>query len=384
MVKDIPPLLAERLCNLPHHAGVYLFKDAGGNIIYIGKAKYLDHRVRSYFQSPDKQERKVQLIVAEAVDVDYILAESEAHALRWEADLIRRERPRYNVRMRDDKRYPYIRISVQDPFPRVSIARSARNDGARYFGPFTDSSAVRSTLDTLNLLFPYVRCRKEITGKDRRACLYYYIKRCVAPCTGAASQAEYRSLIADAIAFLEGKQDAALEGLRQQMEEAAEALQFERAAGLRDRIRAASRVIDQQRVVIKKRIDQDVIGLARENDNVFAQVFYIREGKLRGRDYFPLVAAADETDAVIVRSFVLEHYGATEQIPPRILVPALPDDARAVEGWLREQAEHRVELSVPERGEGRRLVELATANAREALERQKIEWQADARRTSGA
>jgi excinuclease ABC subunit C len=384
MVTDIPPLLAERLRNLPQHAGVYLFKDAGGNIIYIGKAKNLNNRVRSYFQSPDKQPRKVQLIVSEAVDVDYILAESEAHALRWEADLIRRERPRYNVRMRDDKRYPYIRISVQDPWPRVSIARSARNDGARYFGPFTDSTAVRSTLDTLNLLFPYIRCRKEITGKDRRPCLYFFIKRCVAPCVGAVSQEEYRTLIGEAINFLEGKQDSALEGLRQQMEEAAEALQFERAAGLRDRIRSASRVIDQQRVVIKKRIDQDVIGIARENDNVFAQVFYIREGKLRGRDYFPLVATADEGDDVIVRSFVLEHYGATEQIPPRILVPALPDDARAIEGWLREQAEHRVELTVPERGEGRRLVELAAANAREALERQKIEWQADERRTSGA
>jgi len=266
----------------------------------------------------------------------------------------------------------------------VGISRSVQNDGARYFGPFTDSSAVRSTLDTLNLLFPYVRCRKEITGTDRRPCLYYHIKRCVAPCTGAASQAEYRQLIDDAVSFLEGKQEQALDGLRQQMEEASEALQFERAAGLRDRIRAASRVIEQQRVVIKKRSDQDVIGIARENDNVFAQVFYIREGKLRGRDYFPLVATPDETDDVIVRSFVLEHYGATEQIPPRILVPTLPEDTAQIEEWLRDQAGHRVALTLPERGEGRRLVELATTNAREALERQKIEWQADERRTTGA
>jgi excinuclease ABC subunit C len=384
MIKNLPPLIVERLRNLPHLAGVYLFKDAGGNIIYIGKAKHLDNRVRSYFQSPERQERKVQLIVEEAVDVDYILAENEAHALRWEADLIRRERPRYNVRMRDDKKYPYIRIAVQDPFPRVGISRSVLNDGARYFGPFTDSSAVRTTLDTLNLLFPYVRCRKEITGTDRRPCLYYHIKRCVAPCTGAASQAEYRQLIDDAVSFLEGKQEQALDDLRRQMEEASEALQFERAAGLRDRIRAASRVIEQQRVVIKKRSDQDVIGVARENDNVFAQVFYIREGKLRGRDYFPLVATPDETEDVIVRSFILEHYGATEQIPPRILVPTLPDDAAQIEGWLREQAGHRVALTLPERGEGRRLVELATTNAREALERQKIEWQADERRTTGA
>src|SRR3954471_22155673 len=266
MVKNLLPLIAERLRNLPHHAGVYMFKDAGGNIIYIGKAKHLDNRVRSYFQSPEHQLRKVQLIAEEAVEVSYsieeyvdidnILAENETHALRWEAALIRRERPRYNVRMRDDKKYPYIRIAVQDPFPRVGISRSVQNDGARYFGPFTDSSAVRSTLDTLNLLFPYVRCRKEITGTDRRPCLYYHIKRCVAPCTGAASQAEYRQLIDDAVSFLEGKQEQALDGLRQQMEEASEALQFERAAGLRDRIRAASRVIEQQRVVIKKRSDQ--------------------------------------------------------------------------------------------------------------------------------
>ncbi len=376
-------LLAERLRAPPDRPGVYLFKDAAGGIIYIGKATSLQHRVRSYFQGIE-HDRKKQSIVGEAVDVDYILTDSPVQALRWEADLIKRERPRYNVRLRDDKAYPYIRIAVQEPWPHVGIVRRTAADGARYFGPFTDADAVRNTLDTLNRLFPYIRCRKPITGTDRRACIYYDIKRCVAPCIGAVSNAEYRQLIESAAGFLEGKQDDALDTLRREMEEAAEALQFERAAGLRDRIRAAERIIVQQRVVADSRVEQDALGLARENGNVCVQVFYIRDGKLRGRDYFLLEGAADESDSSVVTSFLLQHYGAATQLPREIILPAPVEDPASLEAWLLDQAGHRVALRVPRRGSGRRLVELAAENAREALERQKVEWLSDAARTTGA
>jgi excinuclease ABC subunit C len=376
-------LLAERLRTLPDRPGVYMFKDATGTIIYIGKATSLQHRVRSYFQGVEHDLKK-QHIVGDAVDVDYILTDSPVQALRWEADLIKRERPRYNVRLRDDKAYPYIRIAVQEPWPHVGIVRRISPDGARYFGPFTDSDAVRNTLDTVNRLFPYIRCRKPITGTDRRACIYYDIKRCVAPCIGAVNHAEYRQLIDNAVAFLEGKQDEALDTLRQEMDQAAEAWQFERAAALRDRIQAAERIIAQQRVVAGTRVEQDVLGFARENGNVCVQVFYIRDGKLRGRDYFLLEGAADESDNEVVTSFLLQHYGAATQLPREVLLPATVEDRRSMEAWLQDQAGHSVKLRVPARGNALRLIELAAENAREALERQKVEWLSDTARTTGA
>jgi excinuclease ABC subunit C len=380
---QVQGLLAERLRSLPDRPGVYLFKDATGTIIYIGKATSLQHRVRSYFQGVERDLKK-QRIASEAADVDYILTDSPVQALRWEADLIKRERPRYNVRLRDDKAYPYIRIAVQEPWPHVGIVRRVANDGARYFGPFTDADAVRHTLDTVNRLFPYIRCRKPITGTDRRACMYYDIKRCVAPCIGAVSNAEYRELIDQAVAFLEGRHDAALETLRREMEAAAEAWQFERAAALRDRIRAAERIIAQQRVVAGSRVEQDVLGFAREDGNVCVQVFYIRDGKLRGRDYFLLEGAADESDTAVVTSFLLQHYGAATQLPREVLLPAPVEDPRTMQAWLHDQAGHPVRLRTPTRGNARRLIEMATENAREALARQKVEWLSDAARTTGA
>ena len=377
-------LLAERLRTLPDKPGVYLFKDAAGRIIRIGKATSLQARVRSYFHGGPKQPANESHAAAEAADIDYILTESPTLALRWEADLIKRERPRYNTVMRDDKSYPYIRIAVQEPWPHVGMVRRPSRDGARYFGPFTDAESVRNTLDTVNRLFPYIRCRKEITGRDRRACIYFDIKRCVAPCIGAVSQFEYRRLINEAINFLEGKSEHLIDQMRRDMEQASEALEFERAAALRDRIRAVEKVIEQHRLVIKSRVDEDVLGFARDNGNVCVQVFYVREGKLRGRDYFFLEGAADEPDSSVVSAFLLQHYGAATDLPELVLTPAAPDDARAVEAWLRDQAGHRVALRVPQRGEALRLVKLAADNAREALERQKVEWLNDTAKTTGA
>src|SRR5579875_158217 len=353
-----PPtgLLAERLAALPDRPGVYMFKDATGAIIYIGKATSLQSRVRSYFVGIDSDPKK-RNITAEAVDIDWILTDSPVQALRWEADLIRREQPRWNVRLRDDKAYPYIRISVQEPWPRVSIVRRRAADGARYFGPFTDAESVRSTLDTLNRL---------------------------SPCIGAVAPETYRALIDDTIAFLEGKHQAALDRLRAEMEAAAEALQFEQAAALRDRIRAAEKIIRQQAIVSQSRIDQDVIGFARDGSHVCVQVFYIREGRLVGRDYFPLEGAADADDRTIVTSFVQQHYGAATQLPAVVLLPAEPEDRPTLEQWLGEQAGHRVKLRVPRRGGDLRLIALATENAQEALERQKVEWLSDSARTTGA
>jgi excinuclease ABC subunit C len=264
------------------------------------------------------------------------------------------------------------------------MVRRPSRDAARYFGPFTDAESVRNTLDTVNRLFPYIRCRKEITGRDRRACIYFDIKRCVAPCIGAVSQLEYRRLINEAINFLEGKSEHLIDQMRRDMEQASEALEFERAAALRDRIRAVEKVIEQHRLVIKSRVDEDVLGFARDNGNVCVQVFYVREGKLRGRDYFFLEGAADEPDSSVVTAFLLQHYGAATELRELVLTPAAPDDTRAVQAWLRDQAGHRVALRVPQRGEALRLVKLAAENAREALERQKVEWLNDTAKTTGA
>jgi excinuclease ABC subunit C len=377
MLTEDRPQLAEALRTLPDRAGVYLFKDARGKLLYVGKADSLHDRVRSYFQAGEPHSPKIAQVVAQARTVEYILTDSPIQALIWENDLVRKEQPRYNTKLRDDKHYPYIRIDVQNPWPVARVSRRIERDGARYFGPFPHASSVRQTLDTLSRLFPQILCTRTITGNDPRACLYYHIKRCPAPCIGAIGNADYREIVDGMIRFLEGKDRAVLRDLEREMEVAAENLEFERAADLRDRLRAAEKVIEQERVGYTTLVDQDILGLAREGGHACLQVFFIRGGRLARRDPFLMQDAEGETDRAVLTSFVKQFYSQASELPQELVLPEELDEAEEIREWLRQVKGRRVELSVPRRGEKRRMVELATANARETLEQQQAEWAAD-------
>src|SRR5919197_1291517 len=311
----VPAQVEEQLARLPDEPGVYKFYDARGGLLYVGKAKSLRNRVRSYFQKGDMLDPQKRQMVAEIADVQYLLAETPTQSLIWEADLVRHERPRYNVKLRDDKHYPYIRINVHEPWPKTMVARRMQRDGARYFGPFTDATSVRQTLDTINRLFPHILCNRVITGNAPRSCLYYHIKRCPAPCIGAIDNHDYRQIIDQMVAFLDGKSDATLADMRREMEQAADVLEFERAADLRDRIRAAERVITQQEIVYSSIADEDVIGVHHEGPYSAVQVFLVRGGRLIGREHFVLDGQGEEAEDEIVWSFIIQYYSQTTDIP---------------------------------------------------------------------
>jgi excinuclease ABC subunit C len=366
--------LEEQLARLPDAPGVYKFYDARGTLLYVGKAKSLRSRVRSYFLKTATLEPHKRQMVTEIADIQYLLAETPTQSLVWEADLVRSERPRYNVKLRDDKHYPYIRINVQEPWPKTMVARRMQRDGARYFGPFTDATSVRQTLDTINRLFPHILCNRVITGNDPRACLYYHIKRCPAPCIGAIDNTDYRAIIDQMVAFLDGKADDALAQMRKEMEEAAEQLEFERAADLRDRIRAAEKVVTQQQIVYTSLADEDIVGVCRQGVYSCVQVFLIRTGRLIGREHFVLEGPGDDDEAEVLTSFVEQYYSQSTDVPQEVVLPRLIEDVEATRTWLTERrreqgARGRVRITAPTAGEKRRLVELATENAREVLER---------------
>jgi excinuclease ABC subunit C len=383
--------ISEQLARLPDQPGVYKFFDAKGTLLYVGKAKSLRSRVRSYFLKTATLEPHKRQMVTEIADIQYLLAETPTQALHFEADLVRHERPRYNVKLRDDKHYPYIRINVQEPWPKTMVARKMQRDGARYFGPFTDATSVRQTLDTINRLFPHILCTRVITGNDPRACLYYHIKRCPAPCIGAINNQDYRQIIDQMVGFLDGKSGSVLEQMRKDMLEAAEDLEFERAADLRDRIKAAERVVTQQQIVYSSISDEDVIGVYHDGPYSCVQVFLVRGGRLIGREHFVLDGHGDDTEAEIVWSFVIQYYSQSTDIPDELVLPLVIDDPEAVSVWLSDRrAEEtgkrarKVRISAPKQGEKRKLIELATDNAREVLDRLRQQWLADEARTTGA
>jgi excinuclease ABC subunit C len=369
--------LDERLSALPAKPGVYLMMDAQGQIIYVGKAVSLRNRVRSYFHTPAGQVPKVRRLVEHIADFEFIVTGSELEALILECNLIKKHRPHYNVRLKDDKHYPYIKISLQEAFPRIYTVRRMENDGARYFGPHTSSKAVYQTMELLRKLFPFLTCKREITGKDKRPCLYYYIGRCAGPCIGAVSQEEYRALVGQIILFLEGKQERIVDDLQRKMAEAAQTLDFERAATLRDQIQALQRVIEKQRIIDAAQSDQDVIAFAREDGQACVQTFFIRGGKLIGREYFVLTGTQDEDDLQIMSSFVKQFYDEAAYIPPAILLQHEVDEALIIAQWLRQKRGTKVTMQVPRRGKGRELVQMAAENAAETLAHLRAQWAVD-------
>ena len=382
------PKLAEQLRLLPDRPGVYLFKDGRGRLLYVGKAESLKDRVRSYFQPSTNFDQahqpKLRQMTLQAQTVEYILTDSPIQALIWENDLVRKEQPRFNTKLRDDKHYPYVRIDVQNPWPVAQVSRRIEKDGARYFGPFPHATSVRQTLDTLSRLFPQILCSRTITGNDPRACLYYHIKRCPAPCIGQIDNAAYRELIDGMVRFLDGKNSSVLTDLEREMEAAAENLEFERAADLRDRLRSARKVIEQEKVGYHTQVDQDVIGFARDEGNACVQLFFMRQGQLARRDAFLMQDAEGESDRAVLTSFVKQFYPRVTDVPAELLLPDDLDEADTIAEWLRQAKGRKVELTVPQRGEKRRIVELATKNARDALDQQKAEWAADGEKASEA
>jgi excinuclease ABC subunit C len=361
------PDIKGRLASIPARPGVYLMKGEADEVLYVGKAVNLRNRLRSYFQSSATHSPKVLRLVDNAADLDFFVTDSELEALILECNLIKRHRPHYNVRLKDDKRYPYIKITWQEDFPRVNVVRRMLADGARYFGPYTSSAAMRQTLDLLRHIFPYLTCKRKITGSDERSCLYHHIGRCLAPCIGAVSKDDYRDMMQQVCLFLEGKGEEVLASLRQRMETAAENMEFERAAHLRDQIDAVERVIERQRVVSASLVDQDAIAIAREDGEVCTQVFFVRSGKLVGHEYFLMEGGGDVEEPEILSSFLKQFYNHAAHVPPEILLPAEIEENQVIERWLTERRGGKVSLRVPRRGQKRKLLEMVEENARETL-----------------
>jgi excinuclease ABC subunit C len=381
---ELSPHLEAKLQALPASPGCYLMRNAADQVIYVGKAVNLRARVRSYFQKQAQHTAKTRRMVAEIADLEWVVTDTELEALILENELIKRHRPHYNIRLKDDKQYPYIKVHWQDDFPKIAVVRRMMPDGARYYGPFTSGTAVRQTLEALRRVFPYLDCNREITGRDERPCLYYHIKRCAGPCIGAVGREEYRAIVDGLCQFLEGKSEEALAELRRRMMAAAERMQFERAALYRDQIRAAERIVERQKVVSGRQEDEDVIAFATAKGQACVQVFFVRRGRLIGRESFLLEGVDEEANGELLASFLKQFYDEAAFLPPLVLVPRELEEQAIIEQWLRSKRGARVVLHIPKRGPKKELVDMATENARSALAALQAEWEADAHRHTEA
>lgn len=364
------------LDNLPTTPGVYIHKDKAGVIIYVGKAINLKSRVRSYFASNVDSAKTLQLR-KQIEDIEIILTDTELEALLLEMTLIKKHRPRYNVRLKDDKRYPYIKVHWNDPYPKVTVTRQMDKDGSRYFGPYTSAWAVYQTLDLLRKIFPYLTCDRVITGKDERPCLYYDIKLCNGPCIGAVSQEQYRGMISQLMDFLHGRSDHILKDIQRKMTTAAENLHFEKAADYRDQLKAIEQVVAKQKVIAAANTDQDVVAFAREQGDACVQVFFIRHGKLIGREYFLLENTEGEEDGEVLNNFLTQFYDEAAYVPREVLLPQEVNEALVIESWLKQKRSTKVAIHVPQKGKKRELVEMATRNAQDTLSTLRQQWSAD-------
>ncbi len=371
-------LVVEQLKQLPASPGVYLMKDPGGKILYVGKATELRNRVRSYFQSPDKLDPKTRALAAEIHDLEFYVTTSEQAALILEDNLVKRYRPHYNIRLKDDKTYPYIKINLKDEWPTVAFTRLLKNDGAHYFGPFASARSVRQTLKVIESIFGYVTCNKEITGTDKRACLKAFLKRCPAPCTGNITRQNYLEIMRAIILFLEGKQDAVIRGLEQKMKAAAADMNYEGAARFRDQIAAVKQVGEGQKIAATVSGEQDAIAFITDRDQAFVMVFFVRSGKLIGRESFTLTGVNAEEPKEIMTSFVKQYYGAAAYIPPRIFLQHPIEDKIPIQEWLKQKRGGVVQILVPAKGNKRKLIDIVLENAKQALQQEKIKQMAGA------
>ena len=360
-------------------------KNSSGKIIYVGKAINLRSRVRSYFHSSTNHSRKVRRMVFELADIEWIVVGSELEALILEMNLIKKFLPEYNVRLKDDKRYPFIRVHWADPFPKITVTRKQVQDGSRYFGPYTSVWAVHQTLDLLRKLFQYRTCDRTITGEDSRACLYYDIKLCTAPCIGKINQTEYRQMIEDLCKFLKGHTDPILQRLNNDMSLSSQKMDFEKAAIIRDQIQAIEKVVERQKIISSSDMNSDAIALARSSGDSCVQIFFIRNGRLIGREYFVLEGTEDENDSTIISQFIKQFYAESSSIPREILLPNELEESLIIQRWLNQaRGGKKVHFKIPQRGIRRDLIKLAAENAVDTLRALKAQWEVDTHKQSQA
>lgn len=372
--------IQEQLKLLPTNPGVYLMKNEQAKIIYVGKAINLKNRVKSYFQSSKNHSPKVKSMVEKISDFEYIITANEIEALILECNLIKKYRPKYNISLRDDKTYPYIKVTLNEDYPTVSITRKILKDGAKYFGPYTSAGAVHEVLNLLKKLFQIRSCRQMNT---KRPCLEFHIKRCLAPCTGRVAKSEYREMIKSLCLFLEGRNEVVLKELTSRMQIAAENFQFELAAKLRDQVLAIEKISAKQNIIIGSS-DQDIIGLARKADEACIQIFFIRSGKMIGRDHFLLNGTEDETDSALLNAFLEQYYNKATFIPKEILLPAEIENEEILSAWLSQKKNGKVSFGLPQRGVKKEMVLMANDNAVVVLEEQMIKNSAGLEQTVGA
>lgn len=375
--------LEEQLKLLSDRPGCYIYKDAEGRILYVGKARNLKNRVRQYFQSSRNLTAKVLAMVQQVADLETIVTDTEVEALILESNLIKKHKPKYNIRLRDDKHYPYLRLTLGETWPRLMVARSQRKDGSRYYGPYTSTQPMWDTMKLARRLFPLRTCNDP--SKHPRACLQFHIGRCLAPCLADFDKhAEYEQAVKDLASFLEGRSDEVASRIRTRMEEAAENLEFERAAEMRDQLFAIEKVTEKQKIILREMTDLDAIAYARSHDEACVQVFFIRQGKLVGRDQFVMAGADDMSGSEVLSAFIEQHYLQTTFIPKEILVSEELEDGAVLEEWLSQKRGSKVAIRKPQRGEKRELVEMVASNAKEGMTERYKQREQELAATEGA
>lgn len=378
--------IQEELKKLPGKPGVYIMHDERDDIIYVGKAISLKNRVRQYFQSSRNKGVKIEQMVTHITRFEYIVTDSELEALVLECNLIKEHRPKYNTMLMDDKTYPFIKVTVDEPYPRVMMARRMVKDKSRYFGPYTSAGAVKDTIELIRKLYHVRSCNRKLPkdiGKER-PCLNYHIHQCKAPCQGYISKDEYRKSIQEVIHFLNGNYDVILKELEEKMQEASEALEFEKAIEYRELLSSVQKIAQKQKITDTAGDDRDILAAAIEEEDAVVQVFFIRGGRLIGRDHFYLKIAKGETESEILSSFIKQFYAGTPYIPAELMLPETIEDLAVIEEWLSKRQGHRVHLRVPKKGTKEKLVELAKKNAALVLSTDKERLKREEGRTIGA
>ena len=374
--------LQTKLENLPTSPGVYLMHNDRDEIIYVGKAINLRNRVRSYFRELKPDQAKTKALVKHIADLEYIIADNELEALVLECNLIKKYRPKYNINLKDDKTYPFLKITNED-YPQVLVTRRVLKDGARYYGPYPSVNELRNSLELIRKIFPFRSCKQKVFTNDR-PCLNAHIQMCYAPCIGRISKEEYNERIEQVALFFEGKQDGLVKQLQKEMEAAAENLEFEQAARLRDQLQAVEQIMTQQKAVLGGEDDQDIIAMARGINQCCVQIFFVRGGKIIGRENYFLRGTDDSSRGEVIASFMKQFYLTSQFIPRNILLETELEEQAVLEQWLTEKRESRVYLKVPKRGQAKELVDLVGRNASEALARQEQEETHQEQRTTGA
>ena len=369
--------IKEQLKKLPEKPGVYLMKDKNGHIIYVGKSKSLKSRVSSYFRGFNSHTSKVQTMVVNIVEFEYIITDTEMEALILEANLIKKHLPRFNILLRDDKTYPYIKVTLNERFPRVIKTRRLLKDKAKYFGPYTDVDAVNKTIDTINRIYPIRKCSRNLEKNNERPCLNFHIGQCLGPCKGDVRHEDYMEVIDEILQFLNGKYEMLIPKIEVKMRRAADALNFEKAVMYRTQLEAIQRLTVKQRVVTTSDVNQDIISWAREMGQTCIMLFFVRSGKLLGNEKFILEDTETETIGDILSSFLIQHYSGTSFIPKEVILSDMPDDQMLIEEWLTQKADYKVKVLVPKRGEKKKVADLVKKNAEEYIEKFKEQIEVD-------